>query len=200
MGRGTPDVLTAWIPFGDIPLRRRRPDAARALAPHLAAAHRRLPATRTSTRYCENGPNADAVAARRHEVGALARRRTDWNGEITDDPHALARDWNTRWLTADFRMGDVLIFTHAHRPRRHRQRDRPAAALDRHPLPTAPTSRSTSAGSARPDRSRARRQAGQDLLIYWLLPAASPLCQNRCSSTNARIIGRIAISDPTIAA
>ena len=39
------------------------------------------------------------------------RDQTDWNGEITEDPHQLARDWNTRWLTTDYRMGDVLIFT-----------------------------------------------------------------------------------------
>ncbi len=49
-----------------------------------------------------------------------------------------------------------------------------------------------------PDRPRPRGQAGPDLLSYDA-PAASPLCQNRCSSTNARIIGTIAISEPTIA-
>ena len=60
--------------------------------------------------YCENGPNADAV--RRGDMKwEHWREGTEWNGEITDDPHALAWDWNTRWLTADFRMGDVLIFT-----------------------------------------------------------------------------------------
>jgi hypothetical protein len=60
--------------------------------------------------YCENGPNADAVRS-----GAMRwehwRDPTDWNGEITEDPHALAAEWGSRWLTTEFRMGDVLIFT-----------------------------------------------------------------------------------------
>jgi len=109
MGRGTPDVLTAWIPFGDIPLR------AGGLMllehSHLTSQQRIADYLRQDVdTYCENGPNADAV--RRGDMRwEHWRDRTEWNGEITDDPHALAREWNTRWLTADFRMGDVLIFT-----------------------------------------------------------------------------------------
>ena len=109
MGRGTPDVLTAWIPFGDIPI---RAGGLMVLEhSHLTSQQRIADYLRQDVdTYCENGPNADAV--RRGDMRwEHWRDRTEWNGEITDDPHALAREWNTRWLTADFRMGDVLIFT-----------------------------------------------------------------------------------------
>ena len=64
MGRGTPDVLTAWIPFGDIPLR----GGGLMLLEHSHRTSQSASPTtssRTSTRYCENGPNADAVRTRR---------------------------------------------------------------------------------------------------------------------------------------
>jgi ectoine hydroxylase-related dioxygenase (phytanoyl-CoA dioxygenase family) len=109
MGRGTPDVLTAWIPFGDLPIRAGGlmilEDSHRTSQTRLADYLRQ-----DVDSYCENGPNAAKVTS-----GAMRwehwRDRTDWNGEITEDPHQLARDWNARWLTADYRMGDVLIFT-----------------------------------------------------------------------------------------
>src|SRR3954468_24783257 len=109
MGRGTPDVLTAWIPFGDLPLRAGGLmvlENSHTLSRRLLAGY--LQADVDS--YCENGPNADAITS-----GAMRwehwRDRTDWHGEITEDPHQLAQDWRTRWLTAGYRMGDVLIFT-----------------------------------------------------------------------------------------
>jgi ectoine hydroxylase-related dioxygenase (phytanoyl-CoA dioxygenase family) len=109
MGRGTPDVLTAWIPFGDIAI---RAGGLMLLEDSHRIARERIAdyLAQDVDRYCENGPNARAV-----EAGEMKwehwRDHTDWNGEITEDPHQLAADWGTRWLTADFRMGDVLIFT-----------------------------------------------------------------------------------------
>ena len=109
MGRGTPDVLTAWIPFGDIPI---RAGGLMVLEHSHKLSQQRLAdyLEQDVDSFCENGPNAEKVT-----TGEMKwehwRDQTDWNGEITEDPHQLARDWNTRWLTADFRMGDVLIFT-----------------------------------------------------------------------------------------
>ena len=60
MGRGTPDVLTCWTPFGDIPL------GGGGLM-LLEDSHRQsVGGSPTTSRqdvdtYCENGPNADAV-------------------------------------------------------------------------------------------------------------------------------------------
>jgi phytanoyl-CoA dioxygenase PhyH len=109
MGRGTPAVLTAWVPFGDIPIRA----GGLMVLENSHNLSRRLLADyleQDVDSYCENGPNAERV-----QTGAMKwehwRDQTDWNGEITEDPHQLAQDWDTRWLTADYRMGDVLIFT-----------------------------------------------------------------------------------------
>jgi ectoine hydroxylase-related dioxygenase (phytanoyl-CoA dioxygenase family) len=109
MGRGTPDVLTAWIPFGDIAIR----GGGLMILEHSHRISRQRAADyleQDVDTYCSNGPNAQAVT-----TGAMKwehwRDRSEWHGEITEDPHQLARDWETRWLTADFRMGDALIFT-----------------------------------------------------------------------------------------
>jgi len=111
MGRGTPDVLTCWTPFGDI-----APGGGGLLI--LEGSHRTSPQrlagylAQDVDSYCENGPNADAV-----RTGAMRwehwehRAGQDWGGEITEDPVALRERWGGRWLTADFRMGDVLVFT-----------------------------------------------------------------------------------------
>ena len=60
MGRGTPDVLTCWTPFGDIPLGggglMLLEDSHRTSQTRLADYLRQDVDT-----YCENGPNADAV-------------------------------------------------------------------------------------------------------------------------------------------
>jgi hypothetical protein len=113
MGRGTPDVLTCWTPFGDIALGggglMLLEDSHRKSEVRLADYLRQ-----DVDSYCENGPNAEAVKNGtmkwEHWVGPEAGKA--WGGEITDDAAALREEWGGRWLTApQFRMGDVLIFT-----------------------------------------------------------------------------------------
>jgi ectoine hydroxylase-related dioxygenase (phytanoyl-CoA dioxygenase family) len=113
MGRGTPDVLTCWTPFGDIPLR----GGGLML---LEDSHRTAPVRLADylrqdvDSYCENGPNAEAVETGRMRWEHWDRRAAGkaWRGEITGDAVALREHWGGRWLTApEYRMGDVLIFT-----------------------------------------------------------------------------------------
>jgi hypothetical protein len=113
MGRGTPDVLTCWTPFGDIPLGggglMLLEDSHRRSVVRIADYLRQ-----DVDSYCSNGPNADAVRDGRmrweHWDGPAPGR--DWGGEIAEDAVALRAEWGGRWLTAPrFRMGDVLIFT-----------------------------------------------------------------------------------------
>jgi len=113
MSRGTPDLLTCWTPFGDIPLGGGGllilEDSHRTSEERLAGYLRQDVDT-----YCENGPNAEAV-----RTGAMLWEHwegpepgKDWGGEITDDTVGLREAWGGRWLTApQFRMGDVLVFT-----------------------------------------------------------------------------------------
>jgi hypothetical protein len=113
MGRGTPDVLTCWTPFGDIAV------GAGGLM-LLEDSHRTSPVRLADylrqdvDSYCENGPNADAVRSGRMqwEHWAVPEAGREWGGEIASDAVALRENWGGRWLTApEFRMGDVLVFT-----------------------------------------------------------------------------------------
>jgi ectoine hydroxylase-related dioxygenase (phytanoyl-CoA dioxygenase family) len=113
MGRGTPDVLTCWTPFGDIPL-----GGGGLLI--LEGSHRASPVrlggylAQDVDAYCENGPNAEAVrtGAMHWEHWQDPAPGKAWGGEISDDAVALREDWGGRWLTApEYRMGDVLVFT-----------------------------------------------------------------------------------------
>jgi ectoine hydroxylase-related dioxygenase (phytanoyl-CoA dioxygenase family) len=52
--------------------------------------------------YCDDDPNAEEYVT----TGKQA-----WSGKLSDDPVQLREELGGRWLTADFRPGDVLIFT-----------------------------------------------------------------------------------------
>jgi phytanoyl-CoA dioxygenase PhyH len=113
MGRGTPDVLTCWTPFGDIPVGGGGlmilEDSHRQSAIRLADYLRQ-----DVDSYCLNGPNADAVrdGTMKWEHWDRPAAGRDWGGEIAADAVALREEWGGRWLTApEFHMGDVLIFT-----------------------------------------------------------------------------------------
>src|SRR3954447_4614217 len=113
MGRGTPDVLTCWTPFGDIPLGggglMLLEDSHRKSAVRIAGYLQQ-----DVDSYCANGPNAAAVrdGTMRGEHWADPAPGRDWGGEIAEDAVALRAEWGGRWLTApEYRMGDVLIFS-----------------------------------------------------------------------------------------
>jgi hypothetical protein len=113
MSRGTPDVLTCWTPFGDIPLGggglMLLEDSHRRSVERVADYLRQ-----DVDSYCVNGPNADAVGqgTMKWEHWDRPAPGRDWGGELAHDAVALREEWGGRWLTApEFRMGDVLIFT-----------------------------------------------------------------------------------------
>jgi hypothetical protein len=113
MGRGTPDVLTCWTPFGDIAL---RGGGLMLLEGSHRTSQERLASylEQDVDTYCENGPNAEAVRSgqMKWEHWREYAASKEWNGEITGDALELSREWGGRWLTADeYRMGDVLVFT-----------------------------------------------------------------------------------------
>lgn len=101
MSRGTPNLLTTWIPIGDISVRlgglmilensHRQSDR---LSGYLG---------RDVDEYCTNRPGAREI-----ESGA---RLYDWDGTLTKNPVALREKFGGRWLTADFQAGDILVFT-----------------------------------------------------------------------------------------
>ncbi len=91
MGRGTHDVMTAWIPYGDVSLElgglmllEKSHTQANRLGNYLA---------KDVDEYCANRggykPN---------------------NGILSKNPVSLREKLGGRWLTAEFRMGDMLTF------------------------------------------------------------------------------------------
>ncbi|MGW0232316.1 phytanoyl-CoA dioxygenase family protein [Actinopolymorpha singaporensis] len=97
MGRGTHDVYTAWVPLGDA-------DFELGGLMVLEGSHRRAEiredyALRDVDTYCTNtGP-------------ATEGERERWNGSLSDDPVEVRERLGGRWLTADFRAGDLLTFS-----------------------------------------------------------------------------------------
>ncbi|GMH63425.1 hypothetical protein TL16_g03709 [Triparma laevis f. inornata] len=87
MGRGTPELITSWLPFGENPVEM-------GTLAILAGSH-----------------NLPGFAQLRETYGAMdhERDRLDGTGWLTMDPAEPAR-FGGKWLTADFEPGDVLIF------------------------------------------------------------------------------------------
>lgn len=91
MGRGTFDVLTAWTPLGDIGLEQ-------GVLTVLEGSHLQRPALEEYLRrdvdaYCTNEENSG------------------WDGILDHDLPAIQNRLGGRWLSAEFRMGDLLTFT-----------------------------------------------------------------------------------------
>jgi hypothetical protein len=99
MNRGTPNLLTAWVPLGDID--RRLGGVAILENSHLREDVKRDYGSRDVDTYCSNHDTAGVEAVQEQMV---------WNGWISDDPAQLRRQLGLRWLTSDYRAGDLLTF------------------------------------------------------------------------------------------
>lgn len=98
MGRGTPNVFTAWVPLGDVPLttggliilENSHQDE------ELRNGYGRMDVdTACQNKEAISQPNAGGYPG----FGALSR-----------NPPALREEMGGRWLTAEYRMGDLLTF------------------------------------------------------------------------------------------
>lgn len=99
MNRGTARLLTAWTPLGDI-------DRTLGGVAVLAGSHRleeiiSTYAQRDVDLYCSNGEGAQDKAAYESLL---------WDGVLTDDPRGFRAEHGLRWLTTDYRAGDLLTF------------------------------------------------------------------------------------------
>jgi len=100
MNRGTTRLFTAWTPLGDI-------DTHLGGLIVLENSHRldeirNTYGQRDVDTYCEDDPNAEEIQA---------TGKWPWNGQISGNPVELREQLGLRWLTTDFRIGDLLIFT-----------------------------------------------------------------------------------------
>lgn len=92
MGRGTPHLYTAWIPYGDV--RFELGGLMILEQSHLQAERIRGYLNLDVDSYCENRP----------------RPKSSPNGALSKNPVSLREKFGGRWLTTEFRMGDLLTF------------------------------------------------------------------------------------------
>ena len=100
MNRGTSKLFTAWTPLGDIDTRLGGLIVLE--RSHRLDEIRNTYGQRDVDTYCEDDPNASEIQA---------TGKWPWNGQISGNPVELREQLGLRWLTADFRMGDLLVFT-----------------------------------------------------------------------------------------
>ena len=84
MGRGTPNLYTAWIPIGDVPL------------------------TDGSLMILENSHKLEDLCATYGKGDVDRDKNVGW---LSKNPVEVQEKYGGRWLTADFKIGDLLVFT-----------------------------------------------------------------------------------------
>ncbi|MEE3232730.1 MAG: phytanoyl-CoA dioxygenase family protein [Candidatus Latescibacterota bacterium] len=114
MGRGTKNLFTSWIPFGDIPF-----EMGGLMILEGSHCHAALVNGYGQTdvdAYCVNEGDAsttiEAAQSDDRELTDQERSRIKWNstGAYSNDAIETQREWGGRWLTSEYEMGDVLIF------------------------------------------------------------------------------------------
>ncbi len=114
MGRGTHNLYTAWVPFSDIPYGM---GGLMVLEnSHLNDELRTGYGQRDVDAYCENDPEAaqtvERVLTEGRELNDQERTTISntWSGHYSRYAIATRKELGGRWLTAEYRMGDLLVF------------------------------------------------------------------------------------------
>ena len=98
MGRGTPNVFTAWIPLGDIPLKTGGLII-------LEGSHKDEELRRTYSAM-----DVDTACENRDGIREVNAGGYPGFGALSEDAPGLREAMGGRWLTAEYRMGDFLTF------------------------------------------------------------------------------------------
>lgn len=104
MGRGTHDLYTAWTPLGDIDY-----ELGGLMILEGSNNLRNLRdgyLTRDVDTYCENVSGEEEHAKENPTMHGWR-----WDGRLSDDPAELREHLGGRWLTTEFRAGDLLTFS-----------------------------------------------------------------------------------------
>ncbi|HTC14125.1 MAG TPA: phytanoyl-CoA dioxygenase family protein [Chthoniobacterales bacterium] len=99
MGRGTPQVFTMWVPYGEVSL-------SLGGLMVLEGSHRK---SKLLGKYLSR--DVDSYCANRQ--GAEKAQTSDsflWDGKLAKDPVSLRKKLGGRWLTAEFEAGDMITF------------------------------------------------------------------------------------------
>ncbi len=99
MGRGTHNLVTAWVPLGDVPL-----ELGGLLV--LEGSHRQAAKLQS---YLSR--DVDAYCTNQQDAADYASGKKWWDGTLSKNATALQQSLGGRWLTSpEFRLGDVVIF------------------------------------------------------------------------------------------
>ena len=107
MGRGTKRLLTTWTPLGDIP--REMGGLVILENSHRLEQVKAGYGTLDVDTYCENTAEREMMESGETAWDKLWAERVQ-DGAYTKDAVSLQRELGLRWLMADYRMGDVLVF------------------------------------------------------------------------------------------
>jgi hypothetical protein len=97
MCRGTPRLLTAWIPLMDVPMTR---------GPLMVLENSHRENRHTRDYLSRDADKLGFLDALRIRNGALVH-----GGRFSRRPDRLTRQFGSRWLSTDYRLGDVIIFS-----------------------------------------------------------------------------------------
>jgi len=86
MGRGSKRVMTAWVPFGDIPVEQ------------------------GTLAICEASHRLDGFAKLRETYGRADVDRDGFRGWFTRNPRSITEQFGGRWLTNNIKAGDIITF------------------------------------------------------------------------------------------
>ncbi len=86
MGRGSTNLHTSWIPFGDVPVHQ------------------------GTLAMCVGSHRMDSFAKIRDTYGRMDVDRDKVEGWFTKDPMEIVEKFGGQWLTGDFFAGDVILF------------------------------------------------------------------------------------------
>jgi hypothetical protein len=98
MGRGTKNLYTTWVPMGDVGL-----ELGGLMILENSHKGDRLKANyakRDVDSFCSNKPHADEYASGKRW----------WDGWLSKAPVALQGQLGGRWLTSEFKAGDMIVF------------------------------------------------------------------------------------------
>ncbi len=100
MGRGTHQLYTSWTPLGDVPYEL---GGLMILEDSIHKTDRlKKYLQRDVDTYCVNRPDAADFAT--------GKRGWQWGGALASNPVTLRENLGGRWLTTEYRLGDVLMF------------------------------------------------------------------------------------------
>lgn len=116
MGRGTKELYTSWTPFSDVPYEMGGLMVLE--GSHRNEALKQGYGQTDVDAFCENdGPAARQIVAtaqaQGRELTQQEREQIRWNssGAYSADAIAVREQLRGRWLTAEYQMGDLLVFS-----------------------------------------------------------------------------------------